>query len=563
MNLRICFLRVIQVFALIIFFTAYIPSSFSSSLDSLIKERETLLLEYNELISTARTSPATDRKVYDMQNKIIAIDSFIIDDQFIGKAEGLKAAQDEVTKLEDDYETLLQLFYLVAGVGLLFLILFFLFLGLYIGAKKGKKMLMLRLNDAQRLLEAYKDDLYEISIDRDNYRKLAEESAEHAYKYKSQLGDYERRGSTNHVEMIRLKSENTKLNEELEHIKSNQISGKDNNVNEVINEEVSKQKNIIEEKNREIEVLNEQISEIKDQLNLSEIENNKKEEDEVALQNELDSLKKELLDRSIDNTDDEQHSNNLKAEIKMLRAENSELVELLEAAKQVQNDLTQEIQDAESVDEPQKGISLADSQEVDKLKKAFEEQTEEFFNSMKLIEDIKKEKKNLEYKNDLLEEEISKIRHNIKNFEKPAEENTESTPGKSQDNLMVEDLLQQNLDLQNELNEFKKLLDEELENREDLLIEIKELERFYKSNIQDEMAAKEFMSADKEETSGKEKVSESDYEILEHENAELKKNLELINQKVAEEEQARLELENELKELLNQFNASDDDLQIR
>lgn len=541
MYLRTFISRSILVFV-VLFFTFY-SGTIAGPLDSLLNEREKLIQEHNELISTARTSPATDRKVFELQNKLLALDSFIIDDQFLSKAQNLKAVQDQVTELEDDYETLLMLFYIVAAAALVFLILFFIFLASYTGARKKSKLSQNQVLDLQKMLEEYSNELSVIADDRDKYKRNEYEVDKMKEKLQIQIEDYERRGSTNHIEMIRLKSENSKLADEIKDLKEKQTTTSISDNSEIAAKLIRLEKEL-EEKDDTITEYVEKLNELKNLLEMSEIESNKKEEDEVALQNELDSLKKELAikEKEINSNTTE----DLKNEINRLRTENKELSDLLKAAEQVQNDLLAEKEDL-SVKETASSEEAADA---DNLRTVLNEQIEELMEVKRNQEELSEANKGLSWKNKILEEEIERLKTN-----------PEIKQERKQDNLMVEDLLQQNLDLQNELNEFKKLLDEELENRKELLKEIEDLEKFYKSEIQEEVATKDSITDEVAEVQDTVQVSE--YEKLKSENEELKEQIRSFDEKFKYEENARTELENELKELLEQFNNITEDLNKR
>ncbi|MFO8066229.1 MAG: hypothetical protein R6U11_01470 [Bacteroidales bacterium] len=541
MYLRTFISRSILVFV-VLFFTFY-SGTIAGPLDSLLNEREKLIQEHNELISTARTSPATDRKVFELQNKLLALDSFIIDDQFLSKAQNLKAVQDQVTELEDDYETLLMLFYIVAAAALVFLILFFIFLASYIGARKKSKLSQNQVLDLQKMLEEYSNELSVIADDRDKYKRNEYEVDKMKEKLQIQIEDYERRGSTNHIEMIRLKSENSKLADEIKDLKEKQTTTSISDNSEIAAKLVRLEKEL-EEKDNTITEYVEKLNELKNLLEMSEVESNKKEEDEVALQNELDSLKKELVirEKEINSNTTEDFEN----EINRLRTENKELSDLLKAAEQVQNDLLAEKEDL-SVKETASSEEAADA---DNLRTVLNAQIEELMEVKRNQEELSEANKGLSWKNKILEEELERLKTkpDIKQERKP-------------DNLMVEDLLQQNLDLQNELNEFKKLLDEELENRKELLKEIEDLEKFYKSEVQEEIATKDSISDEVAEMH--DTVEGSEYEKLKSENEELKEQIRSFDEKFKYEENARTELENELKELLEQFNNITEDLNKR
>jgi hypothetical protein len=523
-------------------------SANANSLDELIKDRQSLLNEYDSIISTAKAHPDTDRRVFDLQNRIIAIDNFIIVDQFIKQIEDNK-------KLEKDYDDLMLYLYIAAGATAFFLLLFIIFVGLYAGVKRRSKKSFGQIADLQTLLESYQKDIAQLSEECESYKKKNRDASDKIYKLEERVSDFDKRGAANHMEMIRIKSENSKLKEQLESSGGSKLEG--GSYSRFDDEKIAELNQTIELKESQIRELNDKIEVLMGELNFSEVEFNKKIETEVALTNELESLKKELMAVKLSGSSDEPVRNNEKnneiddliREIEKLRKDNNCLADMVKAAEELQKDLAQEIADLEDdVCPDESNLSL----EMKELKNNFEKQTTEFMKAQQRYEDMHESKKALEWKNKVLEDEINNLKTFVEKqipIEAPVKQEAPQKPN----NYQIEDLLQQNLDLQDELNDFKKLLDEELENRQILIKEFKELEAFYKDQIHIEERVKP-----EEHLDSSSEIKSQEIEKLISENEELKKQIASFDIMFKDEEQARVNLENELIKLLEQFKNSSD-----
>jgi len=545
---------------MVLLFIAQTLSLQANSLEGLMNDRQKLVLEYDSLISTAKAHPDTDRRIFDLQNRIIAIDNFIINDQFIASIESGKKLEAE---LEAENEELTLYFLIAGGAAAFFLILFIIFVALYSGVKRKTKRSFGQMDDMHMLLESYKNDMMRISEEAASLKKNLNDAIERKAALENKVEDFDKRGAANHIEMIRIKSENAKLIEQIEKLEKSSV---DIPIHETINQEqfnsqISELNKIIQEKDSSISVLLEKNDNLESLLKLSETEVNKNMESEIAIKNELEELKKELLElrnREIASDSDNSISDNskeiienLENEVQKLKKDNYCLNDMLKAAEELQKDLAQEISELENDVCPEDSdISI----EVAELRNSFEKQTVEFMKVQQRYEDMHEAKKSLEWKNKVLEEEINKIKSAKETIPQPVKQI--ETPRKP-DNLMIEDLMQQNLDLQSELNEFKRLLDEELENRQLLLREFKELEEFYKDqiNIEEKVIP---------EVADNNSVIEPNEELMhiKNENEALKNKIAEFDNLFKAEEQARLDLENELKELLAQFK-NPNDLNVR
>lgn len=551
-------IRQLTVIALI--FIAQTLSLSASSLDGLINDRKSLVQEYDSLISTAKAHPDTDRRVFDVQNRIIAIDNFIINDQFIASIESNK-------KLEEEYEDL-TLYFLIAGaVAAFFLIMFIIFLALYSGIKRKTKRSFGQMDDMHMLLESYKNDVMQLSAEAESLKKNLKEAVDRKADLENRVADYDKRGAANHIEMIRIKSENAKLQEQ---INKYEKSDSDVHSSQVVNNEqfeiqISNLKKTIEEKDGIISEMRDKIENLDSMLKLSETEVNKNMESEVAMQNELEELKKELLElRNKEynqvaevptSNDNSEVIESLEKEIQKLKMDNDCLNDMVKAAEELQKDLAQEISSLENDVCPEESEL---SFEFAELKNSFEKQTTEFMKVQQRYEEMHEAKKSLDWKNKVLEEEIIKLKSaTAPIIQQVVEQPKQSESPKRPDNLMVEDLMQQNLDLQAELNEFKRLLDDELENRQMLLREFKDLEDFYK----DQIKVEEKVYSETDEIV-KSDISNEELNQLRNENKALQNRISEFDILFKAEEQARLDLENELKTLLSQFK-NNNDLNVR
>ena len=535
MNFKSVISQTSSLICFLLFAVLISNNSYAGSIDSLLNEREKLVEQYNMLISTARTSAATDRQIFDYQNRIIAIDNFLIDDQFVRDLKENKTYKSKYSKLEDKHDDLWILFYVVGGVAIVMLVLFIVFAIMYSGAKKRVMPYLLQFDELNMLLDSYINDIERLNNENEQNKFRARDAATELTKLQTQVDDFDRRGAANHIEMVRIKSENTKLQEKIAQLESTDSNTADLDLLNERNKKIEEQNNIITEKGQEINLLIERIENIDNKLKLAEEEHNKKDEVELALKNEMEELNKELalLKSSIEEASDikSNESGNegvqdLEKEIENLKEDNRCLNEMLKAAEQLQKDLAQDLA------ETKENTSKTDDSEKDNLKETLNEQLEDIMSYQKQLLEVSEEKSSLQWKINLLEEKLHK---ESSGFDYEEIEQSEE----------FNEFKKQISELQAELMEAKKLLEEELENREQLISEFKELEDYYKN---------------KDEESGLKDESETINEIdsLREENEALKQKIQSFDEIIHNEEQARLELENELKELLDKFSSSDD-----
>ncbi len=540
----------------------------SNSLDSLIQVRQNLVEEYNELISTPRTSTATDRKVFEKQRRIIAIDNFIINDQFISIVKDNEGIKAQFTELEDDYDNLMLFFYIAAGCAALLLILLIIFLGLLSSAKKKTHPLKNQIEEMLLLTDSYKNDILQLSEDLEMYKRRAREAEEERSNLQTQVDDFDRRGASSHIELIRLKSENSSLKEKISELESNTIVDSSQDLVSSKEEKIADLEKALAEKENDISSLKDEVENAKGIASVLEDENKKMQELEIALKNELEDLQKEYIHLKSLNADEEaaeEIDDNIKPqlsemeqEIRNLKEENLSLKEMLKAAEQVQEDVAAESQN--------ENVNQLDEKQDDtpgELTSVIQQQADEIMKYQGQIENLNEKNNSLEWDNNIMKEELAKLKAKIENLPK---EEPEAKPIKTQSdesnvNMEVENLLQQNMELQNELNEFKKLLDEELENREILIKEFKEMESFYRAGIQEDVETyMEKVQKDKGEVNdSSDKISMEDYNNLKMKNEELQGRIESFDEMFKNEEQARIDLENELKELLEKFDMPGDE----
>ena len=207
--------------------------SLAGELDSLLNARQELQTRYTELIGSPRTSPATERQIFDLQNSIINLDNMLLEEYLQGalseREEAVAQLQKSRQELQEQKkqnlteqqsnENFIRLGkIIIGGLILLMIIALIIITHLAVKVKKsgsaGEKQKV-----AQNLLESYKAKNRELHAEIDKLKKSAPAPAalknEPPGKLEEKVAEMEKRAGEMHIQIIQLKSDKQKLEEEL------------------------------------------------------------------------------------------------------------------------------------------------------------------------------------------------------------------------------------------------------------------------------------------------------------------------------------------------------------
>ena len=209
-----------------VFLFISIKSYGSNETDSLRQKRNDLITQYIEIISSPRTSPGTERRIFDLQNRIITIDNVLIDDHFENALASreialreLQAEKQRNAELQQTLEAQTSLATIIAIILIALLILSLIFITtLSIKNKRLRKKVNL-INNDKALIKMQRDNIMKLQEEVENYKKQTpDEQQIEKGQLQQKLADQEKKAGEMHVENIRLKSEKRQLEEKIEEL---------------------------------------------------------------------------------------------------------------------------------------------------------------------------------------------------------------------------------------------------------------------------------------------------------------------------------------------------------
>ena len=221
------------IFFISFFLLLQMQSFAMSESDSLRQKRTELITQYIDLISSPRRSPGVERRIFDLQNRIIAVDNVLLEEYFDN---AIIARENALRDLQIEYERNKELEKKIEDVnsaGFLIIIVMIILLMITLAIIT---FLAMRIKKHKRSLGFLENDKALIKIQRDNILKLKEELEDlkknapvadnsELDKLKSKIAEHDKKAGESHVQVIQLKSEKRQLQEKLEQLQSNALPG--------------------------------------------------------------------------------------------------------------------------------------------------------------------------------------------------------------------------------------------------------------------------------------------------------------------------------------------------
>lgn len=194
--------------------------------DSLREVRTELITQYIDLISSPRRTPGAERRIFDLQNRIITVDNILIEDYFDN---AIAARESALKDLQVEYERNKELEKEVNDVNSAWILIVIILVVILVLSLLGITLMAVRLKRLKRKLSFVDNDKALIKVQRDNIMKLKNELdqykkqppadyAETDEEFNEKIAEYEKKASEAHVQIIQLKSEKRQLEEKAEQL---------------------------------------------------------------------------------------------------------------------------------------------------------------------------------------------------------------------------------------------------------------------------------------------------------------------------------------------------------
>jgi hypothetical protein len=286
------------------------PRSSANDLDSLLNLRRELRIEYNELISSPRSSPNTENQIFYLQNRIIENDDVLIEDYLSQALQDATDAVREKNEANDQYlmvrrrnqqiegeltelNSVIELQFVSLIVAVLIIIvlaiLFILKTRSQIRSNKKNKHTKYEIDEYER---KNKDLQKEIDI----LKKTTQDNHKNNLVITNQLKENEKKLEENHLRIIQLQSENQKLKQELFQMETRENEESDfKSVDNYISEEDAlKLENQLNEAKNSLELLKETNSSLSNEVEILLQKEQTLQKDNSNFQHEISDLKEQI-----------------------------------------------------------------------------------------------------------------------------------------------------------------------------------------------------------------------------------------------------------------------------
>lgn len=331
----------------------WLSATASPTLDSLLNHRDKLREEYLQIISTERSSADTDRRIFDLQNRIINTDDIILTDflensllqyQAVARENALmleNIKQQELQLAETEHQNQLILYgaIMIAVLCLLFFILYL--------------IMVFKLRNLQKKPSAkpFSTQIAQKPVEREELLfKLQKEKEELQLK----LEEAEKRATDNHILILQLKNDIQKLQEQLAAQDQKTDIGTKSLQQESAKDlsHLQEEINLLQLENQKLKIAasagkeqqsQQEIKNLDNQLNAAKARINELEQAAQTLQHEIQHQNHavEVLQAG---EPEAQAVIKLQEEIKTLRAQVTEYENLLKLEEQARIKLQQDIQ---------------------------------------------------------------------------------------------------------------------------------------------------------------------------------------------------------------------------
>ncbi|TVQ88517.1 MAG: hypothetical protein EA393_08625 [Bacteroidetes bacterium] len=295
----------------------------SNETDSLRQKRSDLITQYIDIISIPRSSPGTERRIFDLQNRIITIDNVLIDDHFenaIASREialrELQAEKQKTAELQQKIDAHTSLAIIIAVIFIALLILALIFITILSVKNKGLRKKVNLINNDKALIKMQRDNILKLQEEIEFYKNQTPDDHQNEIeKLQQKLAEQEKNAGEMHVENIRLKSEKRQLEEKIEDLTNKSADS---------SSDISDSAEAIEE----LEQLRNQLNETR------QLADNLTEQNRIMSQ----ELERTMENEKIKNSDNDQ----IRHELESLAAEKQRLTAQLEQTKQTLEKVNEE-----------------------------------------------------------------------------------------------------------------------------------------------------------------------------------------------------------------------------
>ena len=333
--------------------------------DSLREVRTELITQYIDLISSPRRTSGVERRIFDLQNRIISVDNILIEDYFDN---AIAARESALKDLQVEYERNKELEKEVDDTNSAWILIVIILVVILVLALLGITLMSVRLKRLKRKLSYVDNDKALIKVQRDNILNLKRELEEYKKQpsagfsdeggedFNERIDEYEKKAGEAHVQIIQLKSEKRQLEEQAEQlslelenarkeIPADDITEKTDEQRQVLEDQINEARKTIDELSEQNKLMGNDLQNYirKEQEYQLEIENISKEhnaaiESKQQLENEIKKLKEGNAGVSGSADDSE-----FRAEIEKLNKKIEIYEEQLKAEEQVRIDFEKQI----------------------------------------------------------------------------------------------------------------------------------------------------------------------------------------------------------------------------
>jgi hypothetical protein len=297
-----------KLFFLILIFCLLSVSGLSSqNLDSILDARQNLRNEYNELISSPRTSPNTENQIFYLQNRIIENDDMIIDNYMRDAIREKNEANDlynmfriKNQKLEAELaeiSSFIELLTLALIISILIIIILTILLIIKIrgSSRKAQKS---KYEEAD--INTYKKRINDLEVELDNLKKSKTHEGSEIEDLRIIIEEYEKKANENHLRIIQLKNDNQKLIEETEQLRNSLLTAQPGSSHEISNAEILALEHQLHEARANLEILTETNSSLSQELEQLIHRERELDEEKIKFQDEINDLKKQKEELAIE-----------------------------------------------------------------------------------------------------------------------------------------------------------------------------------------------------------------------------------------------------------------------
>jgi hypothetical protein len=290
-----------ELLSLILIFCLLSVSGLSSQdLDSILDARQNLRSEYDELISSPRTSPNTENQIFYLQNRIIENDDMIIDNYMREAIREKNEANDlynviriKNQKLEaelTEVSSFVELLTLALIISILIIIILTILLIIKIrwNSRKAKE------NKSEGIvISTYKKRINELEVELENLNKTKIREGSEIEDLRIIIEEYEKKANENHLRIIQLKNDNQKLIEETQQLRNSLLAAQPGLSQEISNAEILALEHQLHEARANLEILTETNNSLSQELEQLIHRERELDEEKIKFQDEINDLKKQ------------------------------------------------------------------------------------------------------------------------------------------------------------------------------------------------------------------------------------------------------------------------------